>query len=102
MNGVYLPSEEVHNGPRLYFKEGDEEKWLCLNKNGKWSISAEGEEFAGWCESEVGLAHPTLGKSWRVNNDDGDGEDECEDQSGFIVTSLVRGRLQHLVLEGEY
>jgi hypothetical protein len=97
INGVYLPSEEVHNGPRLYTKEGDEDKWLCLNENGKWSITTEGEEDAGWCESEFGLIHPTLGKSWRVNNDDCEDEDECEVQAGFTVTSLVRGRPQHLV-----
>ncbi len=96
VNGVYLPSEEVHNGPRLYTKEGDEDKWLCLNKNGKWTITTKGEKDAGWCKSEVGLSHPTFGKSWTVN-DKKDGA--LEGKAGFTVTSLVRGDTSTLGLK---
>ncbi len=75
VNGTDVLTTERLNGKLLYAKEGDNDKWLFLRKDGMWCAGATSKELAenasnaGYAQTEAGLAHPTVAKAWKVYDD---------------------------------
>eukprot|EP00729_Bicosta_minor_P032610 gene32610-biopygen31441 len=71
VNGAFSKTGAMQNGKPVYSKDGNADAWCYCGPNGVWYVTVTEDKDANWnggwaASTEVGLAAPHLGKSWRV------------------------------------
>jgi len=71
INGVYLPTEVIHNNHTLFRKEDDTGRWLAFATSNKWLVQAtkhkDKNNTNGFFAAEIsGCTDPVDVSSWKV------------------------------------
>ena len=93
INGTYSPTNEA-NGAPVYVKVEDPARCLYKATNGSWYAATVAGKDANKCAGaaktvEVGLAHPTLAKEWKLW--DGKAWVQQPMEASVMVSSCVVG-----------
>ena len=96
INGTYSPTNEKANGVPVYVMVGNPARCLYRATDGKWYTTTvadkDANKCAGWAHTvEVGLAHPTLAKEWKVS--DGKAWAKQPVEASVMVSSRPVGEL---------
>ena len=72
VNGLYLPTDEIHNNEALYVKEEDPGICIRYAKDKRWTVSdlyhKDANINGGFLKcAEKHLPDPTLAKVWKVD-----------------------------------